>query len=841
MKVLRLASATTLLGLLAACGGGGGGSSNPPPPPPPPAPSALSYPAPPTFTVGTAIAQLNPTVTGTPTSYTVSPGLPAGLALNGTSGAISGTPTAVQAATNHTVTATNSGGSTTASVSIRVNDVAPAIAYANSTYSFTTELPITAVTPTATGGAIVTWTIAPALPAGLAFSATTGAISGTPTAASAASNYVITATNSGGSDTFDLAIGVQSAVLFDFGHSSVDFLQHSNSRLLSVGRKRAILWNTQTRERVRTIDSTCNLSCFGTAALYGNTLVERNPAGFEVYSASDGSPLAHIDAPVTTGSKWTMATDGSYIVDFDASRLSIWSNAGNALLTRTGDYHNASVFAAAGELRIARGPAGANVIETIALPGGTSTTSPQFTGSFHSWFLDGERFFTLVGGTVSIFSKSGVLDDIAAVGLTATGQLAGSGDWFWLVRNAYPNGETVIYSIGASTAPAATYVNYLTPELYFSNGHLAIVPVLESEGIKLVDLSGTTPVATQPPIPVTSVNTFAVLSNNDLFVGNSFGAVIGGIGTATPRIFSYGWPSSITGSSTRVSAAMAGGAILNFDLTTRTLENEIDFLASKVKLSADGTILGALASGPSAQHVSDLTLKAFSLPARNVLREWPAIDLPSTTPAPYDFDMSADGNIFALASRFFDQNIDLYSLTQRAMRIDDTTLWLNSSTAGQGPFSNGANVTLRLSPSGNRVALATAGHVMSVATNIYTDGVLSAASYGWPVGWLDDNRLLVDAYKETSFGTSTFDRVQIVSAGGQIVASPALPELFSLQSLGGDLIYVPEKNTIANALTAETVWSSPTPVVAPFASRPGAVAGGYVFFATETVIRAEPR
>jgi len=67
-------------------------------------------------------------VNGTITSYSVSPALPAGLSLNTTNGIISGTPTTTvgQVATNYTVTATGTGGSTTAIISIAIN-VAPTI------------------------------------------------------------------------------------------------------------------------------------------------------------------------------------------------------------------------------------------------------------------------------------------------------------------------------------------------------------------------------------------------------------------------------------------------------------------------------------------------------------------------------------------------------------------------------------------------------------------------------------------------------------------------------------------------------------------------------------------
>jgi hypothetical protein len=114
---------------LSACGGSSGGKSNPPPasapppdaggpppPPPPPAaaaPSALSYTSASTYTTGTALTPLEPTVTGTVTSYVVSPGLPAGMTLDATTGQIAGTPTAPTPATTYTITASNATGSTT--------------------------------------------------------------------------------------------------------------------------------------------------------------------------------------------------------------------------------------------------------------------------------------------------------------------------------------------------------------------------------------------------------------------------------------------------------------------------------------------------------------------------------------------------------------------------------------------------------------------------------------------------------------------------------------------------------------------------------------------------------
>ena len=175
------------------------------------APSALSYVTPQNaFVKGTAIASLSPTVGGgAVVSYSVSPALPGGLSLNTTTGVISGTPTAVAGMATYTVTATNTGGSTTFGISITVNDVAiTGLSYTTATVSAVYGVAIASNTPTSSGGAVVSYAINPALPAGLSFNASTGVISGTPAVFSSPVVYTITATNSAGSTTAPVTIVV---------------------------------------------------------------------------------------------------------------------------------------------------------------------------------------------------------------------------------------------------------------------------------------------------------------------------------------------------------------------------------------------------------------------------------------------------------------------------------------------------------------------------------------------------------------------------------------------------------------------------------------------------------
>ncbi|MGJ4947436.1 beta strand repeat-containing protein [Bradyrhizobium sp. HKCCYLS20291] len=149
---------------------------------------------------------------GTPSyTYAISPALPTGLSLNTSSGAITGTPTVTSSATTYTVTITDANSATANNTfSLTVNGAVTAT-QAIASKVVTANQAVTSFTPVTGGGGTTpyTYSVSPALPAGLSISTSTGAITGTPTSASGATTYTVTVTdaaNGTATNTFSLTV-----------------------------------------------------------------------------------------------------------------------------------------------------------------------------------------------------------------------------------------------------------------------------------------------------------------------------------------------------------------------------------------------------------------------------------------------------------------------------------------------------------------------------------------------------------------------------------------------------------------------------------------------------------
>lgn len=154
-----------------------------------------------------------PTISGgEPDTCTISPALPAGLTIDNTTGIISGTPTVTVAAKDYTITATNTAGSTTSALRFEVDNDPPQYLY-NGTVGnlFTLTKDVTSLNafPVKIGGPDATlFFLAASLPAGLAYDASNGNISGIATVISPNTFYsvVLQGPSGNGSATFRIEV-----------------------------------------------------------------------------------------------------------------------------------------------------------------------------------------------------------------------------------------------------------------------------------------------------------------------------------------------------------------------------------------------------------------------------------------------------------------------------------------------------------------------------------------------------------------------------------------------------------------------------------------------------------
>ncbi len=158
--------------------------------------------------VGNVLTTMTPVFTTTPNSatYSIRPSLPTGLVLNTTNGEISGIPTGTNGVSVYTVTAYNTAGSTSGTATITVNNPASDIDYGITEREVQQGVRIQPITITNyTGSTPVTFTAdADLTTLGLDINATTGAITGTSSAALNTYTVTITATNASGATSVDI-------------------------------------------------------------------------------------------------------------------------------------------------------------------------------------------------------------------------------------------------------------------------------------------------------------------------------------------------------------------------------------------------------------------------------------------------------------------------------------------------------------------------------------------------------------------------------------------------------------------------------------------------------------
>jgi hypothetical protein len=527
-----------------------------------------------------------------------------------------------------------------------------------------------------------------------------------------------------------------SGPLLDVGHSgSVTGVARTSDRVVSTDTEgNWVLWDL-TAETLVTRGATLERND-GTnempalPLLTDDTLVvlaRLTPLQLELRSAIDGTIRATLPVPgLNANTPYGVALDGSYVWAAGSTELVAFDANGTLLFSKIGDYTSAQLFAAPNELRVAEGPAGNSVIETIATPSGTSTTSATFQGEFHSWFVGGERFLTTIGNTVRVYSENVGAAEVL-VSLPTIQQLTGQGDYFWTYRNATPGYPFDVYSVLAGGTLAQSY-SFGVFDPAIPGG--TTVGVLRPGQLDLVELGGSSIMKRTVPMPGLRAASFAANLAGEWALGDEGGAVFESANLN--RALSCGSIQSIAGATDgTVAIATSGGRTLLFRLTgdTREYLGDVPLRSSHVELSSDGSILASANLGSDQYYASDRSLRVLGLPSRTELKVWPYTFDTHATSLFTDYEISADGNRFV--------HLTKHGLTfsQRVLDFDDNVDLVLSPSSKE---------LARLSPDGTRIAAPSGPfNDAGAVTNFYESGVLVDAVAGSAVAWLDADRVLI--------------------------------------------------------------------------------------------------
>jgi Putative Ig domain len=705
------------------------------------------------------------------------------------------------------------------------------LTYAQTTITATAGTAITADAPSVTG-TVAKYSVSPALPAGLTLDAPSGVIAGTPIQGSAQSAYTVTAANSAGNTTAKVTITVTqtSKVLLELGHGvGILALRIAGDRVLSEDTSgHWNLWDYATGNIVASGDGAAT-GTVGQIDLDGTVAVIGSATTIQVLAATDGSVMGSIP----NAAWWKLATDGSYLCTGSATALTAWSPSGTEEFTRSGDYHAAVVFAAPSQVQVAGGPAGANVIENISVPGGTDFVSPAFQGAFNTWFSDGSGFISTSAPTVWAYSNTSVQQGVAQSS-TAT-LFGGYGGWFWtLSLNQFiPPGTydvIQIYAVGGGGSPAYTLTISYGSEFTISG------PFIEDfnySGIDIVDLSGKTPSVTTYPDSLLSLDyytattttppPFAFSSSSQWVGGNQYGVIYDGTTlSTTPRYFNYGAVQGIAGSPNLVALSTTLSCVLLLDPSGATPPpSPINLQATHLQFSADSSVLGATTLVPIPGTLGELenSHNFYSLPSQKLISTLtPSVDLIGyNTGASSDFTLSASGTTVGIMVHQI--RLEIPSRRDVSPISGSPIIW----SAG------GLDAPIVLSPDGSLIAAPdeTVPSDVSIGipnTSIYKNGNLVITIPVYAEGWIDDGHLLAASYDANLHLVGT----AIYGPDGSVlsqVPGTTFPAIASPIFLSSDTVYDPGSNAVYSLTTGAVVWSA-----APGATTPPAcsVAGMYV-------------
>jgi hypothetical protein len=270
-----------------------------------------------------------------------------------------------------------------------------------------------------------------------------------------------------------------------------------------------------------------------------------------------------------------------------------------------------------------------------------------------------------------------------------------------------------------------------------------------------------------------------------LFDGTSIG---------NPRALTLGTAWSIVAGTTYISVATASGKILYFNSNNDSQAGTISFSSSQLSASSDGTVLAAAANSNDAQFETDRTVNIYSLPSGSTTQSF-AYSYPNNQ-LTY-MALAQTGTIIALGN-------------SSSASTCPSEVMVVATTGGAPLYCVTGN--LLFSPDSTLGAIPSGPTLSNLgSTNVYKNGTLVTAVPGVAVGWLDNNRLLVNNYiVESQSSTIINSGTTIYDAAGSMVGTTPFPGMdpFQVVSAANSTVYDFTNNSIVSLTAGTTIWAS---------------------------------
>jgi hypothetical protein len=470
-------------------------------------------------------------------------------------GAITGTPSVTSAATTYTVTVTDANSATaTATFSLTVNSAVTATQAVAST-TLVDNQPATAFTPVtgASGTGTLSYSVSPALPTGLSFSASTGTISGTPTVVSSATTYTVTVTDANSATataTFSLTVILSvpptvasvSAVSTTYGSTTGITVTATESGTLGLATGGVVTFSLTGPATGSFSPTTCTLSSSGTCT---TTYIPTGTLTAGTYTNDITASFAMVGSySAASGSSTLTVNQASQTINFTPPATPVVYGTGPYTLVATGGASGNPVTFSI----VSGGAYGSlsgtnNTTLTITGAGGTIVIAAnQAANTNYSAATQVTQSVVVnqASQTITFAPASPVTFGVAPITLTATGGGSGNPVTYTLVSGpATLNGSTLTITGAGSVVLSANQ----TGNANYTAASPVSATIVVNKALPLVALvSSANPVLVQNAVTFTATlsSSAGVPANGDTvtFYDNTASAPLG-TGTVTAGVATY--------------------------------------------------------------------------------------------------------------------------------------------------------------------------------------------------------------------------------------------------------------------------------------------------------------